>query len=287
MTTLAELKTFARRQARDASGAKADAMILAAINSGLGMIARERQWEWYKTHGALSLQAPYTTGTITLTAASTTVTLATGTWPSWAASGKILYGGQWLRIATRTSDTEVVLRTAWAEATAAGKSYVLYRDEYSLPTDCGRFGRLYPGSGWVWGGEPSSFDDVLAAYNAYAGGQKYPAMWAIYKDQIMLWPYPSLTTLVNIMYFRLPAALVTDADVADWDPMQNELQERAIDYQLSLMFGNIVSGDPGTCMALYRDALSRAVKNEKAPLSRGSWFAPSTSDYPASITYAP
>ena len=287
MTTLAELKTFARRQVRDATGAKADAMILAAINAGLRMIGRERQWAWFQTHGVLTLQAPYSTGTITLTNGSANVELAGGTWPTWAASGKILYNGKWMRIASKTDNDTLVLTAAWADATVSGAAYVLYRDEYTLAADCGRFGRLFPGTGWVWGGEASSFEDVLSAYNAYSGGQKYPSMWAIYKDQIIVWPYAESSTTVNYMYYRLPAALALDTDVADWDTMQDELLERAIDYQLALTFGNAVSGDVGTCRALYADALTRAIRNEKQPASRGSWFGASTREMMPTINYAP
>jgi hypothetical protein len=285
MATNGELKSYARRQARDPVGAKADTLIQAAVNDALAMIARERQWAWYQSHGAVTLQAPYDTGTITLTNGSANVTLATGTWPSWAASGKILYDGKWMRIASRTSDSVIVLQTAWAEDTIAGASYVLYRDEYTLPTDCGRFGKLYPGSGWVYGGEPVGFDDILQAYNGYSGGQQYPSMWALYKDQIIVWPYPSDNTTINLMYYRLPPVLSLDATVADWDTMQNELLYRAIDYQLSITMGTVMSGDPGTTRALYKDALDRAVKSEKVPQSRGSWFGTGGREMPVRLAF--
>jgi hypothetical protein len=286
MATLATLKAYARHQARDMTGSKADYDLTGAINDALGMIARDRQWAWFQTHGTVSLQAPYSTGTLTFTLGSANVTLATGTWPSWAASGKILYGGKWLRIASRTSDSVIVLQTAWVEATVAGAAYVLYRDEYTLPTDCGRFARLFPGTGWVWGGEPVGLDDVLQAYNAYSGGQSYPRMWALYKDQIILWPYPSTSTVVNIMYYRLPAELTADANTADWDTMQAELLYRAIDHQLSIRVGNVVAGDPGTTRAMYKDALDRAVKSEKVPQSRGTWFpGANTGEFPVGLSF--
>jgi hypothetical protein len=286
MATLATLKAYARHQARDITGSKADYDITGAINDALGMIARERQWAWYQTHGTISLQAPYTTGTVAFTAGSANLTLTGGTWPSWAASGKILYGGKWLRIASRTSDSVIVLSNAWVESSISGQAYVLYRDEYALPTDCGRFGRLFPGTGWVWGGEPVGLDDVMQAYNAYSGGQSYPRMWALYKDQIILWPYPAASTNVNLLYYRLPATLTADADVVDWDTMQAELLNRAIDHQLAIRVGAVVAGDPATTRAMYHDALQRAVKSEKVPQSRGSWF-PGTQvgEFPISLSF--
>ena len=285
MATLAQLKAYGRHQARDATGSKADYDITGAINDALGMIARERPWAWYQTLGTVSLQAPYSTGTIAFVDGSANVTMTTGVWPSWAASGKILHGGKWIRLSSRTSDTVCVMQSAWAEASATAQTYVLYRDEYTLPTDCGRFSRLFPGTGWVWGGEPVGLEDVLQAYNAYSGGRKYSSMWALYKDKIILWPYPSASTIVNMMYFRLPATLAADADIADWDEMQTELLYRAIDHQLSIRVGNVVAGDPGTTRAMYSDALTRAVRNDKTPQIRGPLLG-SAPSYPANITWA-
>jgi hypothetical protein len=287
MTTFAEAKAYARGQAHDAVGAKADRDIAAAVNGAVAMIARDRQWTWYQTLGEVSMVAPYSTGTIALVAGDATVTLTTGTWPSWAAYGKILYDGKWLRIASRTSDTEVELTAVWGGAAATAQTYVLYRDEYSLPTDCGRFGRLYPGTSWVWGGEPSSLEDVLAAYNGYSGSQTYPQMWALFKDKIIVWPYPSTAVQVNLLYYRLPAVVTIDATTMDWDPQQLDLLECAINHQLTKYFGTVVAGDAGTTRAMYQDALARAVKNEKVPAMRGSWFSSNGHDMPPNMVYAP
>jgi hypothetical protein len=287
MATYAELKAYARRQARDPVGSKADTLIGAAVNDGIGMLARERQWAWFQTHGVLTLQAPYSTGTMTLTSGDATVEFSGTTLPTWTAYGKILYDGKWLRVLSRTDNDTLELTDAWADATATGVSYTLYRDEYTLATDCGRFARLYPGTGWVWGGEPVAFEDILQAYNAYTGSQKYPSMWALYRDKIILWPYPSTSTTVNYMYYRVPAAMTSDADVADWDAVQMEVLYRAIDYQLALTFGDIVPGNAGTCRALYSDALARAVKNERLPISRGPWLGSGSRELPCNISYAP
>lgn len=287
MTTFAEGKAYARRQAHDAVGAKADLDISAAVNGAVAMIARERQWTWFQTLGEINMVAAYSTGTISIAAGGTTVTLVGGVFPTWSASGKILYDGKWLRVATRTDDTHVVLAAAWGGAAVVSKAFVIYQDEYTLPTDCGRFGRLYPGSSWVWGGEPSGLEDVLQAYNGYSGPQTYPQMWALYKNKIIVWPYPSTAVQVNVLYYRLPAVVTVDATELDWDAQQLELLERAIDLQLTFRFGTIVAGDAGTCRAIYQDALSRAVKNEKVPAMRGSWFAGSNHDMPPRMVYAP
>ena len=285
MTTLAEGIAYARRQAHDAVGAKADIDLTGAVNDAIGMIARDRQWAWYQTLSSITLQAAYTTGTITLTAGDATVTLAGGTWPAWTVYGKILYDGKWITIATRTDDTGIELTNAWAEATVSGVPLILYRDEYALPTDCGRFGKLFPGTGWVWGGEPVGFVDILQAYNGYSGGQQYPQMWALYKDKIIVWPYPTASTQVNLLYYRLPAVLSDTTAALDWDPTQLDLLYRAIDHQLTYRFGNVVAGDAGTTKAMYADALARAVKNEKQPMVRGNWFSGGSREIPPRLVH--
>lgn len=100
------------------------------------------QWSFLYPLAEIELSAAYSTGTIQATA-STTVTLSGGTWPAWADEGELWYtsdaGGEQIKatIATRSSDTEILLDTATAAAdvAAAGTSYKLRRVHYNLPDD--------------------------------------------------------------------------------------------------------------------------------------------------------
>lgn len=269
------LKTYARLQARGNVGTAANTMIASAINDGLGMVARAFKWSWLQSDGDLIFNEPYSTGTLTLTNNDATVTLSGGTFPTWAANGgKLLINGIYYRIATRTSGTEVEMTTEWAEATTTS-SYVMYRDEYSLPTDCMIFGKVFPGTGWGWKPDPVSFSSLREYQARNNFNSPLPGLFAIQNGKIIVWPAPSTTRNWPCIYYRLPATLVNDTDEADWDPLQIEVLQRAIDYQLAVRFGPIMHGDADTCLKHYEKALNLAVNNDRENAPRaGTGRAP-------------
>ncbi len=95
-------------------------------------------WSWLRPKGALTLNAPYSTGTVTVAAdgAGSIVTLASGTWPTWAASGDLWVDGERYAVLSRTSNS--VIRLVNVSVTeAAGSTYTLIQHEYDLPIDFG------------------------------------------------------------------------------------------------------------------------------------------------------
>jgi len=100
---------------------------------------RPHQWSFLKPTVELTTVAPYETGTIAITLAGTTVTLTTGVWPSWAAThGTLVVGTTEYEIASRTSNSEIELSSAWTEDTETAATYTLYHDgNYDLPDDFG------------------------------------------------------------------------------------------------------------------------------------------------------
>lgn len=91
---------------------------------------RVHEWSFLRPTYDLTLNAAYTTGTVTIVAG--VVTLASGTWPSWAASGQLMVGGIDYSVNTRDSDSQVTLDDLTVTA-AAGTSYSLHQDDYDLP----------------------------------------------------------------------------------------------------------------------------------------------------------
>jgi hypothetical protein len=76
--------------------------------------------------------------------------------------------------------------------------------------------------------------------------------------------------MVNFRYRRLPAELVNDSDVVDWDRNQIDLLRRAIDYAVSLR-GECVAGDTEKRYQQYQLALTDAAVNEKSQENRPLW----------------
>lgn len=273
--TLSSLKTYARYQVRGNVGTAADAMIVSAINDALGELSRAFRWSWLKTDADFITNEPYQTGTITLTNDDATVTLSGGTWPAWAASGQLLIGGIYYRVATRTNGTTIELTNEYAGSTESGVGYTLYRDQYDLPADCMIFGKFFPCMGFGWKPDPISFES-LREYQANNNfNAPNPGFIAIQNGKLLLWPAPSTTRNWPGIYYRRPATLVNNNDQADWDPLQLTVLHRAIDVQLAIRWTNCMHGDVETCQKHYEKALSLAINNERENAQRtGTGRAP-------------
>jgi hypothetical protein len=92
------------------------------------------RWSFMYPTATLTTVEPYDTGTVTIVAG--VVTLAGGTFPSWAASGELSVGGNTYTVNTRDSDTQVTLDDT-SVAAAAGSTYSLFQSIYDLPDDFG------------------------------------------------------------------------------------------------------------------------------------------------------
>lgn len=91
-------------------------------------------WSWLRPRGSLTLNAPYATGTVAIAAG--VVTLTSGTWPSWAASGDLWVDGERYPVDTRDSNSQITLEDT-SVAVSSGATYELIQHEYDLPSDFG------------------------------------------------------------------------------------------------------------------------------------------------------
>lgn len=91
---------------------------------------RVHEWTFLRPTTTLSLQAAYSTGTITVAAG--VVTLAGGTFPSWSASGVLRVDGTDYTVNTRDSGTQVTLDdTSLTDASVS--AWEIHQDDYDLP----------------------------------------------------------------------------------------------------------------------------------------------------------
>lgn len=269
--TFSALKAYARRMYHSRVGTKATTEVSQSVNDALRMCASDHDWNWFYTIGRLNFNGYYNTGTVTVTDGSPTVTLSGGTFPSWAASGEIYIQGIWCSILTRDSGTQLTLDNDWESPSTdgSGLSYTLMQNEYDLPSDCRAIVNLTPQSVW-WRDNPVSRWQIdMAKQNAVIanGSATGNYMHAIERNRIVLWPYPGDDTMANILYIRVPAVLVDDADEADWDANVVEVLYRAIDYQVSIR-GECVAGSSQECYERYKEALQRALGGDRSSRPR-------------------
>jgi hypothetical protein len=97
---------------------------------------RAHNWSFLRQLQSLTTTAPYETGTVTV--ADGVVTLASGTWPSWADEGELVVGGVAYTVDSRDSDSQLTLDDTTVDA-AAGSSYSLIRPQQDLPDSYGGF----------------------------------------------------------------------------------------------------------------------------------------------------
>jgi len=97
------------------------------------------EWRFLKPTTSLDTIASYSTGTIAIANGATTVTLTTGTWPSWVAThGVLVVDSIEYAISTRTDDNNIELSAAWGEDTETAAEYTLkHNGNYDLPDDFG------------------------------------------------------------------------------------------------------------------------------------------------------
>lgn len=262
----AQLWAYARRMAVDLTGTKADAIIKGAVNDALDMVSSERPWPFLLRKAYLNLRGAYSTGTITITNGANTITLSSGTWPTWAASGKVMVSGQIIDVATRTSGTVLTMADNWGATTLTAQGYVIYQNEYDLPDNLWRFHQALPGQRWGWGPAAASITEVLQAENYATYSQAFPSLFSVVNQQFVCWPYPTSDAMYAYTYYARPARLTTDTDIADWDPIHLECLKRAIDYQLARQIGKVTAGDATTTLAAYREALARDKTEDRSPV---------------------
>lgn len=170
------------------------------------------RWSFLEPRKFLTLNAPYTTGTIGIS--SGVVTLTGGTFPSWADQGRLVIDGGTYEVNTRDGNTQLTLQDTSVDLTA-GASYELQRVTYDLPDDFGGFG-----AGPITN-ESENFtglkeiqrvsEAAIRSQNDYANFKGYPRMAAHFvesvadntTDAFQRWViefYPSADQAYNLSY---------------------------------------------------------------------------------------
>lgn len=108
-----------------------------AVQEAYAEIPMRRMWRYYQRPLTIQTVASQTSSTITYTASSRSVTLASGTWPTDAIKYAIYINNARHTVATRSSSTVLILdeKDAPTANIAAGTSYTLARDTYELPSN--------------------------------------------------------------------------------------------------------------------------------------------------------
>lgn len=181
---------------------------------------RVHQWSFLEILETMTLNAPYSTGTVTIVAG--VVTLASGTWPSWAASGELTIDGADYPVSTRDSGTQITLEDTTLAA-SAGTEYAIHQDDYALPDDFASFiGPItYASADNTWNHVQLVGEGRIRTYRQQQGLSAvtfnvpcYAAVRAVVNDpavgtrnELMFWPRVASDATVRFTYRVRPDAL--------------------------------------------------------------------------------
>jgi hypothetical protein len=235
----ADLVAYARRQKLNASSEQSTTEIKEAVNEALFWLAGEYPWPNLCEEYQLTIYAPYSTGTIAVSSGTATI-LGTGTvFPSWADDALLLVDDVFLEVDSRDSDTQLTLSETWDAASLTGESYSLYRCEYDKPAGLLGIQRfLSPNADFNPVSDVTMAQRRVSRDSATRSGFDYN----LSNGLIRIWPCPTTTTVYKYIGRRRPTTLVSDDDVADWDPSLLSVLRRAVDWQLAIR-GQCKAGD--------------------------------------------
>lgn len=191
------------------------------LNMAASDIWNRYPWDERKVRSFVTTYAPYTTGTVSVTNGSQTVTGSGTVFPSDCAGKKFSLGlGQpWYQIDTRDSDTQITLVDNYAEATASAQTYRVWDDRVSLPSDCVELLKLW----YQDGDEQYELQQVSAArmdeWNHVPESADRP-YWSMMETQasgvrrIRVGPdAPEGTRRIEILYLKSYTDMSADGDL--------------------------------------------------------------------------
>jgi hypothetical protein len=176
------------------------------------------EWDYYMKEGRIDLVANQSSSTIeydhTGSGNEREITLASGTWPSWAKYGRIRFSDVVYPVESRVSNTLLTLSEEFNPGAdvSTGTSYNIYRSVYPLPADLWRlYDVAVEKSNWVTGYlTPSQW--LQRERFVQSNGQTWA--WTIMKDpdndnRFALWvdPSPSTAEPLGFIYRRRPRTL--------------------------------------------------------------------------------
>lgn len=144
--TLSELRTDFQNRLRVRTGVTATQNIADRfLNIALQDLHLHYRWWWAERRAVLITKEPYSTGTVTVTQGSTSVTGSSTAWTTADAFGvnnaavghKITLGalGEVYTISTVASATSLTLESRYTGDDLSGGSYTVFADEYALASD--------------------------------------------------------------------------------------------------------------------------------------------------------
>lgn len=181
--------------------------IVNTINDACKDIAVTFQQDFTK-YATKTLDAPYETGTVSVTKGSTSVT---GSGTNWTSSYEDwwFYGpdGRLYSISAIGGTTSLTLAEAYVGDTESGASYKLTPLFYDLPSDLLQLVDISYKQTPLTGVPLRNLQTLI--------GFGTPAYYALKGDKVLFYPFPDEAMQVTLLYVRKPTVVSNDTDVID------------------------------------------------------------------------
>ena len=246
------------------------ARVNAILKAGLRRFYGDYDWGFLKVIATMTTNAPYSTGTVT--SSSTTVTLTTGTWPSWAANGEVTVDAVTYTVASRSSDSVIVLDTAPSSAFSADTFEIRQRD-YEMPDNFGGsiIGEMHYRDTAAKKSNvsirpqseirdrrarsDSSGEMVMAAIRPKASDGTDGQRW-----EVIFWPDPDAAYTIEYRYHQIQE----DLDATNPYPLGGALHFEAIKCSCLARAELILNDEIGVWAHEYQQVLLRSIRRDQA-----------------------
>lgn len=234
-----EIRTIAPAEARQ------------RINDAYISNCEMQPWQHLLKQFTLQTEAEYNTGTIAITTQTSAVTLTGGAWVvSWGTAPSMrrmeIEGRDELYAVTIfPSTTSATLADIYIGDTLTAGTYNLFRDVYTLPTDCGyaKLAALYDPSrrsgdnGRLWFYNPHRFirerqsnprlTGIPQCFTFVQQSTELPP-----RPQLQVYPAPDEIRSYHGWYFRRPSIMQADSEYPDWPAEFDDMHwvKGCIDY---------------------------------------------------------
>lgn len=274
MATVQDLLDYVRRRTNDAAFTKDVAVQRTIIEQAMRRLQREYHWSFFRIRQPINLVAPYTTGTVSITNGSTTVT-GTGTTFTAGMVGKWfqLAGNQVAyQISSVTNDTELVLTQEYVNAggdNVTDEDYQILTTDYTLPTY--NVARIITIINQELQRElsliPEFTMDVNVRTQNITGTPLYFSPITDYSasEKVRIFPAPDRQYPMVVVYDREAniSNLGTDTATVDWPAKIDVLQAACfLEAALTPMLPAATRMLP-MAMAHYNDVLGRAINEDR------------------------
>lgn len=198
------------------------ALVKRWLNIAQQDVAMRYPWPFLNTRESITTVVDKKSGTVAVTAGSTTVT---GTSTSFAAAdvGKFIQfqgANDWYRISARSSTTDITIDTAYAPTTnlAAGSTYVIRKFFYSLSSSVDRILDI---KNWEMAIRFIATDfgtlDWISGANMASGSSSAYAMYGLDSSgnvQLTFYPFPTTPQVYEVKYLKRLTDMSADAELS-------------------------------------------------------------------------